>query len=134
MKRLLFVLLALVVFAPVASAQTVIVNPTGVEFTPSADHAILGLDGTPKVVSYELRLYLETGTVPVKAVNLGKPVPVANLISITNVAMFAGIANDVKHIARVVALGSSGEGVSLPTGPFGNAAPPAAPLAPTVKK
>jgi hypothetical protein len=77
---------------------------------------------------------LETGTVPVKIVNLGKLTPVANLIAITNATFFAGFALDVKHVAKVAALGSSGEGVSTNSNPFGNAAPAAAPGAATIKK
>lgn len=63
----------LVLWSGAASAQTVadVKNPSGVEFTPSVDHA--GVD------SYELDILRPDGTV-LQTINIGKPEPdAANL-------------------------------------------------------
>ena len=128
MKKLLCILSVLIVIltlaAPVA-AQTV-VNPTTVVFTASADHATLGLDGQPLVTNYELRIYVQTplGQTPAFVSDIGKPTPgAANVISVLNAAWFTGLTPNVKYIARVVAIGPTGEGVSNDSNPFGNQGP-----------
>jgi hypothetical protein len=71
MKKLIFAFLvfALLGFAASASAQAVI-NPTGVEFTASADHAALS--------SYEIGWFLGAAVDPVSMVDIGKPTPDAS--------------------------------------------------------
>lgn len=139
--RLRYLVLALVLMAAgslllaqVAGAQ-VTVNPRTVEFVPSADHALLSIDGSPIVARYELRMFLETDPVtPLFITDLGKPSPVANLITVTNPVWFAGLTPHTKYIARVAAVGPTGEGVSDPSGPFGNVGPPVKPTAVVIKK
>lgn len=130
MKKYLAVILAVVAClaigaAPVA-AQAVAINPSTVEFTPSADHLAIDLNGQPVVARYELRLYLETAPQPYTTKDLGKPSLNADgKIFITDRSMFlAGAVYNVKCVAKVAAIGPQGEGVSLPSNPFGNAAPP----------
>lgn len=119
-----------------AAAQTVVTNPTTVTFTASADHAGFSLDGTtPLVTKYELRVTLATDTVVITVMDLGKPLPDAqNTITATNPVWWAALAPKTRFVARVVAIGPTGEGVSDPSGPFGNVGPPAKPGVPTPKK
>ena len=63
MKKFVAVL-AFVLFAGVASAQTVH-NPTMVEFTPSPDHAV--------ITSYELDLVRASDNAVIQTLNVGKP-------------------------------------------------------------
>jgi hypothetical protein len=132
---LVTLILAMSVVLPVlATAQTVI-NPVTVQFTPSADHAALAIDGNPMVAKYEMRIYTEANpTVVLTVTDIGKPTPVSNLITITNAVWFSALTPNTKYIARVAAVGPSGEGVSDPSNPFGNVGAPAKPTAVTVKK
>jgi hypothetical protein len=158
MRRFLFAVLALIV-ASVASAQPgpmanptpaaydslfvaavllqpapATVNPTTVTFTPSADHNVLSLDGvTPIVASYELRVSLEGSASVLASLNLGKPTPVANVITVTNAIWFAALTPKTRYVGRVAAIGPTGVGVSDPSAPFGNVGPPAATPAPVMK-
>lgn len=135
MKRMLFVLAAILMVTSLAQAQGVAVNAKTVEFTASADHDALSIDGTPMVARYEMRIYTETGGVLFSTTDLGKPVPVAGKISVTNAVWFAGLTPRTKYLARVVAMGGTGEGVSADSNPFGNVGPPLAVTpAPVVKK
>lgn len=126
----------LLFFAVSAAAQTA-VNPVTLVFSPSADHdAISPLDGSVVLVRYEMRVWTEsnpTGT-PLLVTDLGKPTPVSNTITITNAVWFSGLTPNTKYIAKVVAIGPSGEGVSDPSNPFGNAPSPQKPGVPTVRK
>jgi len=116
-----------------ANAQ-VATNPTTVEFTPSVDHNRLGLDGvTPIVTRYDLRIFLEGATAPFQTHDLGKPTPVNSLISVTNPSWFISLAMNVRHVARVAAVGPTGEGVSAPSNPFGVVGAPIAGGVPVVK-
>lgn len=123
----------LIVFALSVSAQT-IVNPVRVEFTASADHAATSIDGSPLVTKYEMRIFLEAGTTVLFVTDLGKPTPVANVISVTNAVWFSGLTPNTKYVAKVAAIGASGEGVSDPSNPFGNVPPPLKPTAVSVKR
>jgi hypothetical protein len=66
--RRLTLMLVLVVLPSVVSAQAVadVKNPSGVEFTPSTDHAL--------VDSYELDILRPDGSV-LQTINIGKPAP-----------------------------------------------------------
>jgi hypothetical protein len=111
--------------APTWAQSGVVVNPKTVQFPPSADHDRLGLDGTPMVTRYELRMYLATDTATViSATDLGKPTPTAGTISVTNPLWFSALTPNTKYIARVAAIGPTGEGVSDASGPFGMQGPP----------
>jgi hypothetical protein len=118
----------------VAQAQTVVANPGAVEFNPSADHAALGLDGVPLVDHYALKMFLEGATDPVQTIDLGKPAPDQQTGKITcrNAAWFAAaaIVPNVRYVAKVAAVGPTGEGVSDSSNPFGRTGPPAPPPAP----
>lgn len=142
------VALLLVVAAPAAAQVTV--NPHGVSYTASADHSALAVDGTTPLVSkYEFRVYLESapgGAVQATPVDLGKPTPTTTgcpsavpapciVINDTQVpGLFAGLAKNTKFIAKVVAVGPFGEGVSDPSNPFGFNGPPAKPGKPDIQK
>ena len=117
-----------------AQAQ-VATNPTTVEFTASTDHNALGLDGvTPIVTRYDLRIFLEGATLPFSTADLGKPTPgPANLISVTNPSWFISLGMNVRHFARVAAVGPTGEGVSEASNPFGRVGPPVAGGRPVVR-
>jgi len=133
--RTLFTLLFVLV-AAVATAQTAAVNPVTVQCVPSSDHnTVNALDGTPMVSRYEMRIYLSTDlTKVVFTQDMGKPTPVANLITVTNALWFSGLTPNTKYVAKVAAIGPTGEGVSDPSNPFGNVGPPAAPTALVLKR
>ena len=141
------VILAWLASATAGSAQppAVLVNPTIVQFTPSADHAAIGLDGQALVTRYELRVYTAAAPgVVVSAVDLAKPTPGTDgtiqvaIPPALKTAVLATAARNVLLIARVAAIGPQGEGVSDPTDPavdpFGYAGPPAAPTGVKPKK
>jgi hypothetical protein len=133
MKRTLLVCLAIVFFVPLVLMlqTTTVVNPTTVQYIPSADHSRLGLDDQPLVSRYEMRIFLESNnTNLIKTVDLSKPTPANDLITITTTqipTLFSGLTLNTKYLARVVAIGPSGEGVSDFSNPFGFSGPPAAP-------
>jgi hypothetical protein len=137
MKRFtlsLALLLALAMCASPAYAQTVVVNPTTVEFTPSVDHNAVSIDGQPMIARYELRIYIEATSALLATIDLGKPTPLANLITVTNPAWFSPLQPNTRLVGRFVAVGPTGEGVGALTNPFGVAGPPTAPTAGTVRK
>lgn len=120
-------------------AQAVVTDPNTVEFAASPDHSVIRLDGTPLVVKYLLRFYLEGATTPVQEQDLGKPTPVDGRISVTNRTLFtvAPLALDTRYLARVAAAGPTGVTESDPSNPFGNASPqrpPGAPGVPTLRR
>ena len=120
MKRFLLVLALLTLMVPVAAAQTPVNRPTVCEFVPSLDHdAVDAILQQPIVARYELRFYLEGATSPVQTFDLGKPAPDNGKITVTNPAFHAGLAEGIRYIARVAAIGPSGTGLSDPSNPFG---------------
>ena len=129
MRALIVCVVALLLAAPVF-AQGLVTNPTKVVFTASADHALNGLDGQPLVTRYDLRMFLEGASSPVQVIDLGKPTPDAeNTITVENAAWFAAgaLTPNVRHVAKVAAVGPTGEGLSGESNPFGTTAPPAPP-------
>lgn len=130
----LILVTGLLAFALPTAAQTVVVNPTTVEFTASADHNALGLDGVALISRYDMRIYIESGMTLVTTIALGKPTPLAGQISVTNAAWFSPLQPNTRMVAKVVAVGPTGEAASTASNPFGVAGPPAAPTAATVKK
>ena len=137
MRRAIILAACLVAFMAVpAAAQTVVTNPTMVTFTASADHSAFSLDGiTPLVAKYEVRVSLATDGVVITVLDLGKPIPDAqNTITAANPVWWAALTPKTRFVARVAAIGPTGEGVSDPSGPFGNVGPPAKPGVPTPKK
>lgn len=132
MKKI-FLVIALILLASSVNAQTV-VNPKTIEFVPSSDHDILALDGSNMVTRYELTIFIEGNSTAISTTDIGKPLPVAGMISITNPIWFAGLTPNTKYIAKVSAIGPTGSGISDPSNPFGNVGPPTKPGAPVVKK
>jgi hypothetical protein len=100
-----------------------VVNPSSIEFDPSADHDVMEF-GAPKVDRYELRNYLMGAAQPIQApISLGKPAPGTDgKIRIRKADMpvlFSVPAMGVLYESRVAAIGPGGEGVSTPSNPFG---------------
>ena len=126
---LLSVLLSAAASTAWAQPSTYVVNPSRVQFTASADHAVMLPDGTPMVSRYELRIYAQNATEPVTTTDLGKPAPVAGDITtdITSVLGSLPLSATVQYVARVVAVGQTGVGVSDPSNPFGRVGSPAIP-------
>jgi hypothetical protein len=138
--------LGLTFVAVPAGAQTVIVNPSSVQFTPSADNATINpLDGLPIVARYELRFYNPAApTIAVTTQDLAKPTVGSDgtiTAAISQVMKDATIAaaKNIKLVARVAAIGQYGnEGLSDPTdvvlNPFGFVGPPGKPTNVVPKK
>jgi len=126
---LLSVLLSAASSTAFAQPATYVVNPSRVQFTASADHAVMLPDGTPMVSRYELRVYAQGATEPVTTTDLGKPATVAGDITtdITSVLGSLPLSATVQYVARVVAVGQTGVGVSDPSNPFGHVGSPATP-------
>lgn len=122
--------------SPAMAQTTTAVNPTTLQFTPSPDQDTLGLDGAPLVAKYEMRMFMvSTGLItPLATFDLGKPAPVNGVITVLNPAWFTGLTKNTVYVAKVAAIGPSGEGVSDPSNPFGMAGPPAGPTAVAVLK
>ena len=110
MNKMLLSISLVLLMTGAANAQSVILNPTKVQFTASADHSIT-IGGVALVERYELRHYVVGSTTPVSVVNMGKPTPDAlNTIVFTFAAL--PFSTTTQYFARVVAIGSTGEGVS----------------------
>lgn len=134
MRHVLLACMLLALLGSPAWAQTTVVtNPTTLFFTPSSNHTTVLSDGTALVARYELRLFLKGAALPVQVFDLGKPTPVADLITIVNPAWFTEIALNAEAVAKVAAIGPGGEGLSAASGPFVRLGPPGAPGAPGVK-
>ncbi len=102
--------------APVVaySQTTAVVNPTMVQFLPSADDSAVTSDGLPVVVRYDLQIYLQGATTPYVTVNLGKPtIDTDGNIRVDFSKLMSGYPlPDGSYDARVVAVGQSGVGQS----------------------
>ena len=128
---LVLALLLVLCCAGFAEAQTTpVFNPRYVSFDPSADHSTTVTVGTttvPVVTRYELRIYAEGATVPVTTSDLGKPTAngTTGRIEVDRQDVFVAIPVGA-YVARVAAIGPGGEGVSLPTDPFGRVSAPSA--------
>jgi Putative binding domain, N-terminal/Viral BACON domain len=72
--RVALAALVVLISAAATSAQTV-VDPTVVEFIPSADHDALTADGEAVVQSYSLSIFQADTRTLLQTVNLGKPTP-----------------------------------------------------------
>lgn len=112
MRRLILAI-ALLSWAVTATAQDV-VNPTTVQFTPSADHAALNAQGQPVVVRYDLQFYMADNlAVVVRTVPLGKPaVGSDGTIQVNFSTLTPYPLPDGRYVARVVAIGQTGVGES----------------------
>jgi hypothetical protein len=105
-----------------ASAQ-VIVNPTKVDFPASPDHAVT-FGGVDVVTKYELVIARQSlPAVPVSTTDLGKPTPVAGIVS---VPIPSGLPNNTILLATVRTVGPGGTTPSVASDPFGVVGAPAA--------
>jgi hypothetical protein len=124
--------------APVMlQAQTVVVNPSKVVFAPSPDHSLNGLDGTPLVAKYLMRFFAVGADQATGETDLGKPtIGTDGNITVTNRAAFtlSVLAMNTPYVVKMVASGTTGEGASAVSNPFGNAAAPRPPGAAVLSK
>jgi Putative binding domain, N-terminal len=117
-RRLTPVFVISLLFPCVLWAQTV-VNPRSAEFDPSPDHYVDD-GGIPRVQEYRLSVYVLGQSTPVATASLGKPIPDVDgkirfdLLSALPVALAPGIT----YLAKVTAIGPSGESESLPSNEF----------------
>jgi len=133
---ILFVLVAVP-----ASAQTVVTNPTKVEFTASADHAGTLSDGTPIVAAYQFDAVgmNSQGAIAISK-SLGKPAPdtvtgcgaPAPCISVV-VPELSTLTKNVTYTATVTAVGPGGSTPSVASNPFARPGPPSPVGTPVVK-
>jgi len=133
-RRVAALFLLLCAVATSAAAQSVIVNPTTIQFAPSADHAVVLPDGQPMVASYEARYALEGSATVVCAVSLGKPTPVSSLISMPLPLSCVPVSQSARYVVRVAAVGPTGSSASGPSGPFASVGSPSAPGVPVLSK
>lgn len=122
--------------ASAVSAQPgLVINPNTLQFTPSTDHNLIGLDGQPVVTRYDARAYLEGASQPLQSWDLGKPTPDPDgTIRIANHPWIVAAAMNVRLLMRVATIGPGGEGLSDPSNPFGNVGPPAKGGTPVMSK
>jgi hypothetical protein len=135
MMKKMILTLAFLMCASVLYAQTA-VNPTLVQFSVSPDDtAINALTGQPIVTRYELRVYLPTIlTTIVITQDLGKPTPISGTDTVNlGTTLIAALVKNTAYVAKVAAIGVTGEGVSDISNPFGYAAAPVKPSAPVIK-
>lgn len=107
-------------WATVAAGQSV-VNPTVVQFTPSADNAAVTSDGKPVVVRYEVWFYdlAKSVTTPVRMVDMGKPtVGSDGTIQVVFAELTPWPLPNGIYQARVVAIGQTSQGQSDWSNPF----------------
>ena len=134
MRKVGLVLVFLFAFTAPLAAQTA-VNPTKVEFTASSDHDVVVPDVGPVLTRYELRIYLDpTSVLPVTTYDLGKPAPVAGLVTASITSVLVGLPVNTRHVARVAAIGPGGETASEVSNPFALIAAPGATGVPAIKK
>src|SRR5262249_31973060 len=103
----------------VADAQTV-VNPSVVEFSPSASHNAVNPDGTPVVTDYTLAVFVPGQTTPVVTTSLGKlnPDPDGMIRASLSTSVTSALTPNVVYEARVSAVGPGGTGQSSPSNSF----------------
>jgi len=92
MKRIVLILAVLVLVSAPVVAQT-LPNPTGAEWTCSADHAA--------VTSYDIGWFLAGATSPVSTVDLGKPTGPTLCTAVINVQPLAFAEYTAKVRAKI---------------------------------
>lgn len=122
MKKAIILLVCLVPFFALcaAPAQAQTVNPTTVEFDPSADHDAVSADNQAVVQRYDLLIYLAGASAPVSTASLGKPSAEADgkiRVSLTSV-LIGWPLTDGTYEARVAAVGPGGSSASDPSNSF----------------
>ncbi len=119
--KLAFVLSVLLVLSACAlTAQGPTINPTGIEFTASANHADVTIDGKAIVTNYEFDAVAmnSLGAIAL-TINLGKPTPDATGKIVLPVTQLMTLTPNAVYTATVKAVGPGGQGVSAPSNPFG---------------
>lgn len=122
LKRLALVLGLVGLFAVSAAAQTPVVNPNLVEFSPSPDHSLTAIDQSGQTVNivtnYVLVVFNPSG-VQIASLDLLKPTPGANgLISVLINTFVQSLAPNVTYTAKVNTVGPGGTAASLISNPF----------------
>ena len=122
MKKSMCYALGMLLVASTVFAQT-LKNPSGAEFTASADHA--------QLTKYIIGFFLAGATDPVQTADLGKPTPDAlNVIKVTINVM--PLTFGASYTAKVKAIAGTAESVwSDASNPFDRA--PGPPSKPVVK-
>jgi hypothetical protein len=105
-------------FSPGLTEQTQppATNPTIVEFTASADHAVSG-NGVPLLTRYLLELVDAAGAT-VSTKDLGKPTPVVNTITFSQLAPVYAALPPQRYTVRIAAEGPGGVTRSPLSDPF----------------
>lgn len=118
--RVLFASLALVCAAVTARAQTVVVNPTTLTFTPSADQTAVLSDGQPALDHYNFDVYTVGATQPFQSTNIGKPAPQSDglIHYVFSTAVAGWPLPGGNYEARVAAVGPNGTGTSTVSNAF----------------
>lgn len=106
--------------APAARAQSIL-DARRVEFTPSADHAVVDASGAAVVESYKLDVLISGAAVLVQSVYIGKPSPDPDgMIRLDFVSLLASpLTAGVSYEAVVSAVGPGGTSPSLASNTFG---------------
>jgi len=121
--------LVLLVLCPVVvSAQVTPVSATSsAEFTASADHSTIDPFGRSIVEGYRLDVFVDGTTTIAFTKQLGKPLPVNNIITLV-VPEFGTLPPNVIHRATVIAFNADAASPpSAPSNPFGVPGPRQAP-------
>ena len=104
---------ALLVALPAAAGAQSVVDPSTVEFTPSADHNATSTSGVPIVTGYDLGFYLAGASQPFQTQSLGKPTPAADGQIRFSLASLSSLpAPGVVYESRVAAVGPGGSATS----------------------
>jgi len=132
-KRSIVGILSGLVLVFLLASTTAAQTTSTLAFTPSPDHSVIA-QGVPVVERYELVVTPQGGQ-PQTALNLAKPTPVNNTISV-NVSSYLNGLPAGTYTAVVRAVGPGGQGVSPVSAPFSLTVPaPGAPgTAPTITR
>lgn len=127
--RWLWLLLLLLLLPVRVSAQSAVVNPGGIEFTASADHATV-VGGVPAVDHYEfVTVSASALTVTVFTRSLPKGTPDAQNKLAARIPEFASLSTG-DYVGFVDAVGPGGSGRSAASAPFVRLRAPAPTSAP----
>ncbi len=117
MKTWMLALALCLVAAPALAQVPPVVNPTAVEFTPSADDSVIQ-NGTPVVTRYTMDIAtVAAPTVVVRTVDFGKPAVVNGKIT-PNISATVAALPVGDYIAIIKAEGPGGVTASVPSDPF----------------
>jgi hypothetical protein len=132
--RSLWIALVCVCVAVPVSAQTVVINPTQVEFTVSADHNATDVFNQPIVTGYE---WVATGMNSIGAIvvtaGIVKPAALDGAIVTVPLPGISQVTVNVQYTGTLATQGQEGakSAPSVPSNPFGVAGPPKVPAKPS---